>query len=127
MLTGTQEEQLLDLEIARQAPRPVLDYPMGSPEMRYINYALSTQTRQLFAALVTKAAYKGKHSTVREMREFMQISRPAMNQMVAECEAEGWIDVQEDERGYRRCMAKPMLSRLWREYANDLYVSHWPK
>ena len=95
--------------------------------MRYINYALSTQARQLFAALVTKASYKGKCASVREMREFMQISRPAMNQMVDECEAEGWIKVCLDERGNRGgAIANPMVVRLWREYANDLYVRHWP-
>lgn len=95
--------------------------------MRYINYALSTQARQLFAALVTRAAYKGKYATVRELREFMQISRPAMNKMVEECEAEGWIDVKQDERNVRRCIGNPMLVRLWREYANDLYTNHWPE
>jgi len=122
MPTGTQYKQLLDLEISRLQPQPRLTYDLGSPEARYINYAMSTSARRLFSALATRAASNNKHACVREIREFMQISRPAMNQMIDECEAEGWITVERDEGGNRGGIrGNAMILRLWYEYADDLY------
>ena len=122
MTTGTHYDQLLDLEITRLQPQPLLAYGLGSPEARYINYAMSTPARRLFSALATRAARDEKHDCVKEMREFMQISRPAMNQMIDECEAEGWITVERDAVGNRGGIkGDAMLLRLWYEYADDLY------
>ena len=52
----------------------------------------------------------------------MQISRPAMNQMIDDCEAEGWITDERDAVGNRGGIkGDAMLLRLWYEYADDLY------
>jgi len=122
MPTGAQYKQLLELEITRLQPQRLITYGLGSPEARYINYAMSTSARRLFSALATRAASNNKHACVREIREFMQISRPAMNQMIDECEAEGWITVERDEGGNRGGIrGNAMILRLWYEYADDLY------
>lgn len=111
---------LLDFEIERLRPQPLLDYGLGTDEARFIAWAMSTQTRRMFASLMTRAAMDNKRMCAGLTRSELQVSRPSINEMINQSEDAGWISVKRDERNYRWLKGEPMLPLLWEEYAITL-------
>ena len=108
---------LLDFEIERLRPQPLLDYEPGTDAARFVAWAMSTQTRRMFGSLMTRAAMDNKRMCAGFVRSELQISRPSINEMINQCEDAGWISVKRDERGYRWLKGAPLLPELWEEYA----------
>lgn len=111
---------LLDFEIERLRPQPLLKYEPGTDEARFIAWTMSTQQRRMFATLMTRAAMDNEHICASVIRSEIQVSRPSLNEMISQCEDAGWISVKRDERGYRWLKGEPMLPQLWEEYALTL-------
>ena len=108
---------LLDFEIERLRPQPLLNYELGTDEARFIAWAMSTQTRRMFASLMTRAAMDNERICAGFTRTELQVSRPALNEMINQSQDAGWISVKRDERCYRWLKGEPMLPKLWEEYA----------
>ena len=111
---------LLDFEIERLRPQPLLDYEPGTDEARFITWAMSTQQRRMFASLMTRAAMDNEHICAGFTRTELQVSRPSINEMINQSGDAGWISVKRDERGYRWLKGEPMLPQLWEQYALTL-------
>ena len=120
---------LLDFEIERLRPQPLLDYEPGTDEARFIAWAMSTQPRRMFILLMIRAAMDNEHICAGITRSELQVSRPSINEMISQCEDAGWISMKKDERGYRWLKGEPMLPKLWEEYAltiGDRVLSRLP-
>ena len=111
---------LLDFEIERLRPQPLLHYELGTDEARFIAWAMSTQQRRMFVSLMTRAAMDDEHVCAGVTRSELQVSRPTLNVLINQSEDAGWISVKRDERGYRWLKGEPMLPQLWKEYAITL-------
>lgn len=111
---------LLDFEIERLRPQPLLNYEPGTDEARFIAWAMSTQQRRMFVTLMTRAAMDNERICAGFTRSELQVSRPTLNEMISQCEDAGWISVKKDERGYRWLKGEPLLPQLWEEYAITL-------
>jgi hypothetical protein len=111
---------LLDFEIERLRPQPLLEYEPGTNEARFIAWAMSTQQRRMFSSLMTRAAIDNERICAGVIRTELQVSRPTLNDMINQCEDAIWISVERDERGYRWLKGEPLLPQLWEEYAVTL-------
>lgn len=120
---------LLDFEIERLRPQPLLEYEPGTNEARFIAWAMSTQPRRMFTSLMTRAAMDNKRICSGVTRTELQVSRPTLNDMINQCEDAIWISVERDKRGYRWLKGEPLLPQLWEEYAialSDRLLSRLP-
>lgn len=111
---------LLDFEIERLRPYPLVDYEPGTDEARFKAWMMSTQQRRMFASLMTRAAMDDERICAGVTRSELQVSRPSINEMINQCDDAGWISVERDEKGYRWLKGEPMLVELWEEYALTL-------
>lgn len=81
---------------------------------RYFN---STPIRNAFARWMTYATYTNRTYTIQELVHEIGSNRQTISDIVKDCEAEGWIEV--DRRDNRcDCKASPILVEKFEDYAN---------
>lgn len=80
-------------------------------------YFSSTKNRRLFGLLCIRAYYDGTPALVTDIAHIIRISRTAMDKMVGECEAAGWITVDRSEANHRYISASSIIADAWLDYA----------
>lgn len=105
---------LFRYEFAQQ--RQVVD-DVGPAEQKFIDYGLSTVNRRYFLNAVTLAALDDKPTRPSRIAKLLGISRNAVDTMVDECHASGWITIERDERGWRLIQATEFVVDIAVRYA----------
>ncbi|WMM95718.1 hypothetical protein CRP403_gp4 [Roseobacter phage CRP-403] len=91
--------------------------PIDDPEeQKFADYGLSTLNRRYFLNAVTLAALNDKPTRPMRIAKLLGISRNAVDTMIDECHASGWITIDRDERGWRYIQAT--------EFAVDIAVRY---
>ena len=83
-------------------------------------YFSSTQNRRLFGLHCISAYYDGTPALVTDIAHNIKISRTAMDKMVAECEAAGWITIERSEANHRYITASSITTEAWQDYVKFL-------
>lgn len=105
-------KELLDYEIALHTKSK--DRPKKHKEVS--DYFSSTKNRRLFGLLCIRAYYRGTPALVTDIAHIIRISRTAMDKMVGECEAAGWITVDRSEANHRYISASSIIVDAWLDY-----------
>lgn len=79
-------------------------------------YFSSTKNRRLFGLHCIRAYYDGTPALVTDIAHNIRISRTAMDKMVAECEAAGWITIDRSEANHRYISASFIIVDAWLDY-----------
>jgi DNA-binding MarR family transcriptional regulator len=95
-----------DREIGDSASKPLRDWSM------------STRNKRQFFVLCTIATMHNHFYKTSKLRKLLGISRAALDTMIADCEAEGWIHVKRNKQGHRRIQATEIAVQTWLEYSN---------
>lgn len=86
-------------------------------EQKLIDYGLSTINRRYFLNTVTIAALSNKPARPSHITKLLGISRNAVDTMIDECHASGWITIERDERGWRLIQATEFVVDMGIRYA----------
>lgn len=87
---------------------------MENKIQRYFN---STPIRNAFARWMTYASYTNRTYTIAELVDEIGSNRQTISDIVKDCEAEGWIEV--DRRDNRaNCKASPTLVEKFEDYCD---------
>ena len=105
---------LFRYEFAQQ--RQVVE-DVGQDEQKLIDYGLSTINRRYFLNAMTLAALNNKPARPMHIAKLLGISRNALDTMIDECHASGWITVERDERGWRLMQATEFVVDIAVRYA----------
>jgi DNA-binding transcriptional regulator GbsR (MarR family) len=89
---------IIDIEIELHKSRSLM---MNGKISNYFN---STQNRNTFARIMSKAYMTNKPYSITEVCELLSANRSSVSIMVDECEKEGWITVLRD-KNKAMCMA----------------------
>lgn len=103
--------ELVKLEMATHQAR---QKRMDNKVQRYFN---STPIRNAFARWMTYATYTNRTYTIAELVDEIGSNRQTISDIVKDCEAEGWIEV--DRRDNRcDCKASPTLVAKMEDYCD---------
>ena len=106
-------KEYLDYEIALHTESK--ERPKKHKEVS--DYFSSTKNRRLFGLHCIRAYYHGTPALVTDIAHIIRISRTAMDKMVGECEAAGWITVDRSEANHRYISASFIIADAWLDYA----------
>lgn len=81
------------------------------------NYFNSSQNRNTFARIMTKAYITNKPYSITEVCELLSANRSSVSIMVDECEQEGWITVNR-HKNKAMCMATEELYQAMMKYVS---------
>ena len=79
-------------------------------------YFSSTKNRRLFGLHCIRAYYDSTPTLVTDIAHNIRISRTAMDKMVAECEAAGWITIDRSQANHRYISASSIIVDAWLDY-----------
>ncbi len=82
------------------------------------DWSMSTRNKRQFFVLCTIATMHNHYKPTSELLKLLGISRAALDTMIADCEAEGWINVKRNKQGHRRVQATEIAVQTWFEYSN---------
>ena len=105
---------LLRYEFSQAKQVLLIDDP---EEQKLANYGLSTLNRRYFLNLATLAALDNEPTRPMHITKLLGISRNAVDTMIEECQANGWITVERDERGWRLIQGTDFLVDISVRYA----------
>jgi len=100
---------IIDIEIELHKSRSLM---MNGKISSYFN---STQNRNTFARIMSKAYMTNKPYSITEVCELLSANRSSVSIMVDECEKEGWITVNRD-KNKAMCMATEALYEAMMKY-----------
>lgn len=86
-------------------------------EQKVADYGLSTLNRRYFLNTVTLAALDKKPVLPSGITKQLGISRNAVDTMIDECHASGWITIERDDRGWRLIQATEFVVDIAVRYA----------
>jgi DNA-binding transcriptional regulator GbsR (MarR family) len=100
---------IIDIEIELHKSRSLM---MNGKISNYFN---STQNRNTFARIMSKAYMTNKPYSITEVCELLSANRSSVSIMVDECEKEGWITVLRD-KNKAMCMATEKVYEAMMRY-----------
>ena len=100
---------IIDIEIELHKSRSLM---MNGKISNYFN---SSQNRNTFARIMSKAYIKNKPYSITEVCKLLNANRSSVSIMVDECEQEGWITVLRD-KNKAMCMATKELYEAMMKY-----------
>ena len=100
---------IIDIEIELHKSRSLM---MNGKISNYFN---SSQNRNTFARIMSKAYITNKPYSITEVCELLNANRSSVSIMVDECEQEGWITVLRD-KNKAMCMATKELYEAMMKY-----------
>ena len=100
---------IIDIEIELHKSRSLM---MNGKISNYFN---SSQNRNTFARIMSKAYITNKPYSITEVCELLSANRSSVSIMVDECEQEGWITVLRD-KNKAMCMATEELYEAMMKY-----------
>ena len=116
---------IIDIEIELHKSRSLM---MNGKVSNYFN---SSQNRNTFARIMSKAYMTNKPYSITEVCELLNANRSSVSIMVDECEQEGWITVLRD-KNKAMCMATEELYDAMMKYvawrkvnAKSLVADHY--
>lgn len=102
---------IIDVEIELHKSRSLM---MNGKISNYFN---SSQNRNTFARIMSKAYITNKPYSITEVCELLNANRSSVSIMVDECEQEGWITVLRD-KNKAMCMATEELYEAMMKYVS---------
>ena len=102
---------ILDIEIELHKSRSLM------LNGKISNYFNSSQNRNTFARIMSKAYITNKPYTITEICELLNANRSSVSIMVDECEQEGWITVLRD-KNKAMCMGTEELYKAMMKYVS---------
>ena len=100
---------IIDIEIELHKSRSIM---MNGKISNYFN---SSQNRNTFARIMSKAYMTNKPYSITEVCELLNANRSSVSIMVDECEQEGWITILRD-KNKAMCMATEELYESMMKY-----------
>lgn len=88
---------------------------MDNKIQRYFN---STPIRNAFAMWMTYATYDNRTYTIQELVDEIGSNRQTISNIVKDCEAEGWIEVDRADGNTADCKAKAILVETMEDYCD---------
>lgn len=88
---------------------------MNSKIQRYFN---STPIRNAFSRWMVYATYNNRTYTIQELVDEIGSNRQTISEIVKDCEAEGWIEVNRIDGNTADCKASAILVKTFDDYAD---------
>lgn len=113
LLVRAYTRKLLDLEIASTG----YSRDISDDHEPLVNYVRSTSNRRSFCLQCIAASMDAEPVTPSYIVNQLGVSRNAVDTMIQECESNGWIVVDRDEREFRTMYSADLMVKAYMEYA----------